>query len=282
MQVFITGGTGLIGSAVVAELLGAGHTVLALTRSDTSAAAAQRAGADDAPRRSPRPRRDPRRRRAVRRRDPPRVQQRLLQPGGARRLDRRGDGGDHGDRRGVRRQRPPVRDRVRHTVDPGPRLHRDTTRSRPTGPSAAVAARSTATLALADRGVRTSAIRMPRTVHNNGTGGFAGLLTRSPDAPASPATPVTAPSGGPPSTRSTPPSCSAWRSSTLRPAAPGTPSPTRATPSATSPPSSAGSSACRPSRCPRNRSVPSARSSRWTNPPPARSPAPSSAGRRRT
>jgi nucleoside-diphosphate-sugar epimerase len=34
-----------------------------------------------------------------------------------------------------------------------------------------------ATLALADRGVRTTAVRLPRTVHNNGTGGFAGLLT---------------------------------------------------------------------------------------------------------
>ncbi|HTW05419.1 MAG TPA: NAD-dependent epimerase/dehydratase family protein, partial [Streptosporangiaceae bacterium] len=30
MQVFITGGSGLIGSAVVAELLGNGHTVVAL------------------------------------------------------------------------------------------------------------------------------------------------------------------------------------------------------------------------------------------------------------
>ena len=30
---------------------------------------------------------------------------------------------------------------------------------------------------MSDRGVRTTAVRMPRTVHNNGTGGFAGLLT---------------------------------------------------------------------------------------------------------
>ena len=34
-----------------------------------------------------------------------------------------------------------------------------------------------AVLGLASRGVRSTAVRMPRTVHNQGTGGFAGMLT---------------------------------------------------------------------------------------------------------
>ncbi len=46
MNVFLTGGTGLIGSAVVAELLDNDHSVLALARSEASALALKSAGAE--------------------------------------------------------------------------------------------------------------------------------------------------------------------------------------------------------------------------------------------
>ncbi len=62
---------------------------------------------------------------------------------------------------------PPVPGRISTEADP----------LRTEGPVGGRARSVTAVLGLASRGVRSSAVRMPRTVHNEGKGGFAGLLT---------------------------------------------------------------------------------------------------------
>jgi len=177
MRVFITGATGLIGSAVTAELLSAGHTVTALARSDASAAKAEAAGAQ-----------------VVR--------------GGLTDLDvlraesERADGVIHlafgNDFSSPEALAQNIADETAALDAMGDALigsgkplvtvsgtpvaaGRPSTEDDPLPTEGPVGGRSVTVeriLRLADRGVRTSAVRLPRTVHNNGDGGFAGLLTR--------------------------------------------------------------------------------------------------------
>ncbi len=177
MRVFVTGGTGLIGSAVVAELLGNGHSVVALARSDASARAAEAAGAQSL-------------------------------RGGLGDLDvlRTGAGQSDGVIHLAFSNDFSSADAVAHAVAEetaallalgealvGTDRPLVTVSGTPSVPGAVstendplptdglVGGRGrtvNAILGLAARGVRSTAIRLPRTVHNQGNGGFAGLLTQ--------------------------------------------------------------------------------------------------------
>ncbi|VXB49521.1 NAD-dependent epimerase/dehydratase [Microbacterium sp. 8M] len=176
MRVFITGGTGLIGTAVVAELLAHDHQVLALARSDASAQRLHTIGAESI----------------------------------------RGDLGDHDVLRTaagavdgvihlafrndfsspeavaasvaeeaaalevlgaalVGSGRPIVTCAGTPAVPGRPAMESDPLNL--DGPVGGRGRAVNAVLGLADQGVRASAVRLPRTVHKDGTGGFAGILT---------------------------------------------------------------------------------------------------------
>jgi nucleoside-diphosphate-sugar epimerase len=177
MRVFITGATGLIGSAVVAELLSAGHSVTALTRSDASVAKATAAGADT-------------------------VRGGLVDLDVLRAEAERADGVIHlafgNDFSSAEALTANIADESAAlatlgdaligtgkplvTVSGTPQaIGRPSTEDDPLPTDGPVGGRSISvnrTLDLSSRGVRTSAIRLPRTVHNEGDGGFAGLLTQ--------------------------------------------------------------------------------------------------------
>ena len=176
MHVFVTGGSGLVGSPVVAELLGHGHSVVALARSDASARALETAGAT-----------------TIR--------------GGLAELDALRAGAAQADgvihlafsndfsspealARGVAEESAALAtlgealvgtDRPLVTVSGTPRAPgRLSTEADPLPTDGPVGGRSlsvNAVLGLADRGMRSTAVRLPRTVHRDGSGGFAGLLT---------------------------------------------------------------------------------------------------------
>ncbi|GAB3685518.1 NAD-dependent epimerase/dehydratase family protein [Angustibacter aerolatus] len=178
MHVFVTGGTGTIGTAVVAELLGAGHTVEALARSDASARALQQAGA------------------AVRRgalddlaalRDGAERAQGVVSLAFSRDYS-----SPEALTRGMDEEQAALEvlgralvgsDRPLVTVSGTPWVPgRASTEDDPLPSDGPVGQRGrtvTALLALAGQIVRTSAVRMPRTVHEDGRGGFAGLLTEA-------------------------------------------------------------------------------------------------------
>ncbi|WP_037913178.1 SDR family oxidoreductase [Actinacidiphila yeochonensis] len=176
MHVFVTGGTGTIGSAVVAELIDAGHTVLALARSDGSAETLEGAGAK------------------VLRGEIADLD--VLRAGAAQSdgVISLAFGRDYTSpdalARAVAEESAAVAalgqeligsDRPIVTVSGTPWVPgRASTEADPLPTDGPVGGRGrsvNALLELASRGVRATAVRMPRTVHNEGQGGFAGLMT---------------------------------------------------------------------------------------------------------
>jgi nucleoside-diphosphate-sugar epimerase len=176
MHVFITGGTGLIGSAVVAELIANEHTVLGLARSDISAATLKSAGAE--PIRGDLADLDALRNGAAQAdgvihlafandfSSPEALADAIAQESVA--LSALGEALiDSGRPLVTCSGTPAIPGRASTEADPLPTI----------GPVAGRGRSVTAVLDLASRGVRSSAVRLPRTVHNQGNGGFAGLLT---------------------------------------------------------------------------------------------------------
>jgi nucleoside-diphosphate-sugar epimerase len=176
MHVFVTGGTGTIGSAVVTELLANGHTVLALARSDASERTLKDVGAQ-----------------ALRGElgDLDVLRDGVAQSEGVISL---AFGRDYSSADALTQaiaeesialatlggeligsDRPIVA--VSGTPWVPGRASTEADMPPIDGPVGGRGRSVMALLDLASRGVRSTAVRMPRTVHHEGLGGFAGLLT---------------------------------------------------------------------------------------------------------
>ena len=201
MRVFVTGASGWIGSAVVPELLGAGHEVVGLARSDASAAALAAAGAEV--RRGDLDDLDSLRAGAGRRRrrHPPRLQPRLLAGWRPPRAT---------DLAAIEAMGAALEGTGRPFVIASGVLGLAPGGSRPSGTSpTAVHPRDRRNAQrrarLAERGVRPSVVRLPRPCTAPATTASSPCSSASPARRASPATSATAPTAGPPCTGSTPP-----------------------------------------------------------------------------
>ena len=176
MKVFVTGGTGTVGTPIVAEMINHGHSVLGLARSDKSALALEEAGAE------------------VLRGELADLD--VLQKGA-----RQSDGvislaftPNYGTEEGlisavkeesaataalaealVGTDKPIVVSSGTPWI-PGRMSTEADDLIVVQGPLSGRADAQEALLALSSRGVRSVTVRLPRTVHNNGQGGFAGIL----------------------------------------------------------------------------------------------------------
>jgi nucleoside-diphosphate-sugar epimerase len=173
MRVFLTGASGFVGSAIVPELIGAGHEVVGLARSDASAAAIAAAGAE--------------------------VHRGSLDDTDSLRTGAAGADGvihtafihDFSDMPAAGRTdlravetlgaalagsgRPLVVTSGTAMLAPG-RLATEEDRANPEGPAAHRTPSDRAALAFADRGVRSSLVRLPPTVHGPGDHGFVAMV----------------------------------------------------------------------------------------------------------
>jgi nucleoside-diphosphate-sugar epimerase len=177
MHVFVTGGTGTIGAPVVAELLAHNHTVSVLARSDRSAALVEAAGATPV-------------HGSLRELDILREQASAAD--GVIHLAFGNDfssaealAADIADEAAAMRVlgealvgtgKPIVT--ASGTPAVAGRASTEHDELSAAGPVAGRFESARALFALADRGVRVTSVRLPRTVHRDGTGGFAGLLTQ--------------------------------------------------------------------------------------------------------